>query len=762
MNTVDRQNSDAARLPVTRPLPAGQDNAGLKSIARFAVIIGLQLMYAGFLVYGRKDPFTYPATLTQRGRAVYLPERDLLIYPVGCLVTIALCFGLFALWNRCAASYNDLAAREQFVKRSRTLHLWLLTLGMIVYAGLFFLLQHQYGTPHWRVKAIPLLTLPIAAELAGFFWGLRRRQAATSSQTVTEENIAPTDSEITDIDHVAVQEDGSARQKFAWHFLDIVMPMLLILLIYIPRTDRIEGTVYLAEKFHHWDFFAMAATVGYTHGGALGMDVYSQYGVGWPLTFAALSRFAPLSYGMMFHVAVLYGCVYFISVYVFLRAWLKEAWLAAAGALLAVHLQLFTGLMSLPYSPWRWPSSTILRSPFDIFVLGALLLHRRSGKPIYALLAAAFVGLSILFETDTGIYLTLTFAVYLLLADFRNPRHAIRSFLAQRGAIWAVCGMMTASVVMMGLWVASRGTLFHAGFLRAWLEVFISYPSGISMLPVAHNATGVTLSFLLIGVYLYVVGEGLLIRHHAGVTKMGLMQLCIAVYGLASLILYIGRSHPLNLFHGIVPFCLIATMRLQAWLMPQTRDAVPIRISGARWAVAVPFLILALLFANPNFRIYENLLHSRSGDRSPQQGADVCLFPDSRDVCVPPEQADVALEFRTAAGELKKLSDAGKKVAVISNSDTSLCLAGNIKPFSRYSPVLATIISHTQVNRIEAQLAEKTADYVFLPADDPDSYAQSHGMESLAVSDAWQSLRQVIRLHYTFDHTCGLYNVWRR
>ena len=714
-------------------------------------------MYAGFLIYGRKNSFIYPATLTQRGRAVYLPERDLPIYAVGCVVTIVLCFGLFAFWNRCAASYRETAERARFVQQSRALHTCLLSLGMIVYSLLFFRLMHHYGEAYWRIKVIPLLSLPVVAELAGFFWGLRRRQAAMLDETAVKVATGTLN-----VGAAEAQEDGSSRQKFTWHPLDLVMPLLLILLIYIPRTARLEGTVYLGERFHHWDFFAMAATLGYTRGGALGIEVYSQYGVGWPLTFAALSKFASLSYGMMFHTAIVYGCLYFISVYAFLRGLLKDAWLAAAGTLLAVYLQLFTGLMDFPYTLWRWPSSTILRSPFDIYVLGALLLHWRSGKPVYALLAGALVGLSILFETDTGVYLVLTFAVYLLLADRSHSDRISRSLLARKGALVGASALVMVSIVALGLWMASRGTLFHAGFLRAWLEVFISYPSGISMLPVVGFGIGILLSSLLIGVYLYVIGEGLLVRRAMGETKINLIELCIAVYGSCLLIQYIGRSHPYNLFHGVVPFCLIAAMRLQTWMMPQSRGTILARISVARWTPAVPLLVLALLFMNPNFGIYENLLHSGLENRNSGQVGDSCLFPEIRDVCVPTKQANVALEFQTVAGELKRLADAGKQVAVISNSDTSLCLAGNIKPFNRYSPVLATIISYTQLDKVEAQLAERKVDYVFLPSSDPDSYAQTHNMESLAVYDAWQSIRKVLRAHYTFDHSCGLYDVWRR
>ena len=63
----------------------------------------------------------------------------------------------------------------------------------------------------------------------------------------------------------------------------------------------------------------MAPAIGYLHGGALGTDVFAQYGVGWPTLHAALDSCWQLSYAHVFQVSLIYGCLYFIGIYVFLR-----------------------------------------------------------------------------------------------------------------------------------------------------------------------------------------------------------------------------------------------------------------------------------------------------------------------------------------------------------------------------------------------------------------------------------------------------------
>ena len=69
-----------------------QRNLSLACVVGFGVVVGLQLLYAGFLLLGPKP--IAPGQLeafTRWGRELYRPERDIPLYVSGCAFTIALC-----------------------------------------------------------------------------------------------------------------------------------------------------------------------------------------------------------------------------------------------------------------------------------------------------------------------------------------------------------------------------------------------------------------------------------------------------------------------------------------------------------------------------------------------------------------------------------------------------------------------------------------------------------------------------------------------
>ena len=61
---------------------------------------------------------------------------------------------------------------------------------------------------------------------------------------------------------------------------------------------------------------------------------------------------------------------------------------------------------------WSFPSSTLLRHPMDVWFFIAALRYVRSRRKLWAVLAGVAVGLAIFFETDTGLYLTVTFGAF--------------------------------------------------------------------------------------------------------------------------------------------------------------------------------------------------------------------------------------------------------------------------------------------------------------------------------------------------------------
>src|SRR5262249_48914070 len=155
--------------------------------------------------------------------------------------------------------------------------------------------------------------------------------------------------------------------------------------------------------FHHWDFYFMGPTLGFFHGRALGTDVFSQYGVGWPVLFSWLSAVTPINHATCAGVFVLCGTLYFVLYYLTLRYIARSALVAAALFFVFLNFQLFHGLPDGgSFTMWCWPSSSILRSVFDIGFFAMLALHGRSGHSRWIIASSAMVGVGLLFELDTG------------------------------------------------------------------------------------------------------------------------------------------------------------------------------------------------------------------------------------------------------------------------------------------------------------------------------------------------------------------------
>ena len=231
----------------------------------------------------------------------------------------------------------------------------------------------------------------------------------------------------------------------------------ITLLIYVPDPAHLASRVFQTDGFHHWDPYAVAPALAYGHGAALGTDVYCQYGVGWPLLLAALSCFRPLAYKLAIEMGVLWACLYFTALFLFLWDLLRSRRWAICGVLLAVFLQMFCGT-EVPL--WVSPSSTVMRSAMDVF-FWSCLRHARGGDDRYAYLTGAIVAAAMLFGLDTGLYLLVCHGAYcpalwrLQTDPERQPR--LRGYALRSGATLL-------ATLLLGLVMASRGTLLHGGF----------------------------------------------------------------------------------------------------------------------------------------------------------------------------------------------------------------------------------------------------------------------------------------------------------
>jgi hypothetical protein len=534
---------------------------------------------------------------------------------------------------------------------------------------------------------------------------------------------------------------------------------LIILIVYVPDPSQIVAMAYALDHFHHIDFYAMAPALAFRHGVALGTDFYSQYGVGWPMLLGALSRvFAPLSYTLWVSICVVWGCIYYAMLHTFLRLTVRSAAWATAGLLLAILLQLISGTEGLP--KWLWPSSTMMRYAMDVFLFTGCLIHARSGKASLGLPIGSVAAVAVLLGVDTGLYLLLCLGLYLVAATRlqQRPRHLGR--FAALASVSFVC------VFLAAMAIASRGTLLRPEFWSGWSESLRVYAQGFGHLPIAdtlrESRIASVLLILMLTTYLSAVYRMLQQGARRRLTPEHMVIGLVAVNGLATLLLFIGRSHPYNLMHVSIPFCIVLTS-FAAELTDQAKASAGSGPAATRVVLgALPLACvlgaLTAIIIHPGFRSYPNLLAQGQHRLQGRQAADPDqVFASRRDG--PPTKADRVemASIRRVAAVLRELSDGGRNsVGIIDGVDTSYLVEADLQPRFRYSPVLASLAYKTQLESIIQQLVHDPPAYLLLPAGAPITPS------GLPTTDTYDSIVKVVERLYIKERLVADKVVYRR
>lgn len=729
------------RLSIPPGISPGLYALGLFGPLLLGLGIGVQVLVTAIILIG-PDPGPHAkGQLTYWGFIFYRPERDIPVYLAGLALTVLLILALTWAWNR-RLHRTPSAEAERFIVSSSVL--WAL-------AGLG-------GTASFVVLLIPVRWLASAgpSTFREVLWAVLAIPTLASLLTAVLVLRPGPVSVLERIDFHA------SRRRLLDMALDILTPLFIVAVVYIPGWRHLAGRVFLDEGFYHWSYFAMGPALGYNYGQALGSDAYAYYGVGWPVLFASISPVLPLSFGTMLHVSVIYGCIYFIGVYFLLRLLLQHAVWASIGVFIAMLLQLFSG--TTPDSVlWRVPSSTILRSPMDIWFLIALSLHLRSGRPLWALAAAATLGLAPLFEVDTGFYLAAAFAFYWVFRLRLGPANS--GSTQRRTRVWLplFSSLVAFLVLLLGLIVASRWSLLRQDFWAGWLEGVIKHASGFFLLPLATSPddTAIALFIVMVSVYMAVIGY-LLVKtlHRQHAMDADVVPGCIALYGLLTLVLFVGRSDPANIYHVTIPFSLVSVGvigRIHAFITSYLRrkgSTAPAWQVSPLLTFAIPYVLLAgLLFAllgDPHFRTYPSLLHTVL-KAPPAEG--LCLMREPKDVCgLPSDKRDLIERTQAAIERLRSLTAGSSRVAVLDDRDTLFYLGAGAAPWSRYSPLFPILLTNAQVQEVKRQLLARPPDYVFLRVEEevPEVF-----------KGVWAELRATTQSSFQLVDTAGPFEVWR-
>ena len=685
--------------------PAGTE---LLAPLLLGISAGLQLTLAALVLLGPRRAID-PATLTELGRRFCHPEWDIPIYAGGCVVSLALALVVAAIYRRTAARRAATLGPEEY-RAWRTYALGVLSALAVIGVALFlilllgrFPLPKNTTTPLTGGQAVRLPT-PTALDVAALL-ALAPAMLACAALELRRVRVHLPERRATATAPTAI--------RLGW-MLDAACAVVLVAIVFIPRAwwGNVMSSVMNEEGMYHWNFFVMDPALSWHCGLALGTARDWQYGAGWPLVMGCLAWITPLAYRTMLGIGVIWGCAYYVGVYALLRQVAQRRTLALVGALAAILLQMFNGIKPALVM-WYAPSSTCLRHPLDVFAAIALLQFARSGRRGWALAGGALVGLELLFSPDNGLYLVLglglVIALYLLKARQPGLRGALRPITQTGGAATAVA----AAVLLAGLLVASRGTLFSRAFWTGYLEALIVYPKlGLGQLPLAGVEDGAVLLFALFcATYLLALGWAVTraLRPEPLAAQDALLA-GLAGYGLLQALLFVGRSHPYNIYHVAVPFVLVVVVgaaRL-ASRGPVRRSVLP---------VAALAVVALWLLSNPQFAVYPALLRVGLTD-PPRLGS--YLFPDTADVPVAPEWEHTAAAFRADAADLRHITAGGARAAVLTEQlDTPMYLATGLRPWGRY---VALATSSFTLERVQSEVQRLEADrpqYVVLEVPRP-------------------------------------------
>ena len=536
-----------------------------------------------------------------------------------------------------------------------------------------------------------------------------------------------------------------ARRSLKVNAFDVLFPAAVVAAVFAPAWGRLAGFTYQLDYMLHWDYFAMGPAIAFSHGQALGTDVHVFYGVGWPMLFAALSPVFALSYTHMIAVNVIVTCLYLVGAYVMLRMITHDRAFACAGVLAVLVFHMFAR-SAAPFSPyWGFPSLGIFRWSFDVWAFIALLRFQRTADLRWAAGAGAIVGLAVVFVTDTGMYLAAACAFYWVCSGFpaRSPRHPAKAGLISAG--------VASATVLIGLTIASRGTIVRADFWSGWLENLGATSSGLSLLPIT-TAVGnrVVIAFVLMAAtYLMLVGRALLLTARRRATGPDVMLGALAAYGYLVLLYFVGRSTPYNLVRASIPFAFVLAV-LGAGATRYASQAWPSVARAARVLAVVG--VAAVLVANPVFRSYQRHLAVPGtvlGDALPD--GDICLVEKPEDLCgLGPGFTQSADDVRRMADRLRVLAPSGRRVAVLDQSGPMFHLASGTAPWGRFSPLFHEMFDQAQLDSVKASFRRAPPDVVVIRAE-----------EQALFADVSSQFRALLLGTFVLDSRIGDFEIWR-
>ncbi|MEX2586633.1 MAG: hypothetical protein WD602_01385 [Actinomycetota bacterium] len=721
--------------------------------------MAVQLMLASVLVVDAPAPDV--SRLTDYGAFLFRPEIDVALYLASTVAAVTLILAFTLRLNVRLRSVDPRAA-DGFLLHSLLAQSFTAIAATAASTAIFFSAREYLQTDstipagHFALFGLVAAVCLVAAATGGP-GGTQSKWAARFRRLLQgDERIAP-----------------PALKRSWW---DLATPVGLAAMFYVPSWRQAAGDFFLTESLFHWDYYAMGPTLGFHHGLALGTDVSSMYGVGWPLVFSALFSWVPPSYGRMIQVGSVYACIYLTGIYVLLRLLIRRPLPAAIGTGL-VSLQMLVGMGEVPI--WLFPSLTPMRFAFDVWCFIALAMHQRTRRRLWAAVAGAAAGLAVAFGTDTGLYLGAACGFYWVCTAWMEGRWK------ERFKDLAAFGVTSVGILLAVLTVAGRGRILIADFWLGWLESILEFGGGFAQLPLATVPNTVTVvSFLAIFfAYVTFVGYCVVRLAHGRAGHFEVFNGFLAVYGLLLLMHFLGRSGDYTPARLWIPLALIVIhLAGRTYDHAAARREASTQPAGARrraagWAtsLAAGLLIVSLLLAAPPslivdpVRNYPGLAASQLHGTQPDG---LCLLLNPADLCgLPEDMEQMATEFRAVAGQLRNLADAGMTLAVIDETGSLFYLAADTAPWSRYPRLFVSLHTQHKLAEVVERLRNHPPDYVLtrMPTSVDSAHLQRYPPSMFGLgphphtpyADTWRRLGAVVSERYALESTTGPFELYR-
>ena len=670
-------------------------------------LIGLEVMMTLFVIVPLPSLPAIRSDLLPYALSLFHPEADLKIY-IGSIALSLVISGL--LGCRWFARYGSNTPRSEEMIRRLPASILVLGIGSLLAYALFYKL---YSRLYWQRDKTLSAYVPgsLSTNLAGFllaFFELTLPGLITFLIAFFRARPSPGWRHLDPL--LLMVEVGEPRspERATLHegWCTRVLPYCLIALgiigvLWLPRPQLVAGQSVTGEgemfPFHHWDFFVMGPALAYRHEIPLVVGAYSQYGLGYPMIVNWLSPVLPLSYGNLVWLGSIYACLYFLGLAGLLRS-LTGSWgWAATGVMVAIHLQYFHGIIP-GCTILNHPSSSILRYSMDVWFFWLLLLHLRSGRLIWMPALGATAGLGFLLGIDTGIYLNAVLLFYLGLRVVFGSLARIGPCLGLREELRGagLTLLTSAATIIGGVSLATRRSplSFDHHLLTALFESVLTYTGGMGCLPMVIVSTRTKLGFaIIVGCYLYNLARLIVELIGPGTARRQAFRGCLSAYGLCTMMIFVQRSVPQNLFHVVVPFVILVfdelsglserilrSMRSRATLALTLATGALVLLASCSALWEYPGLLQTIVLGSPD-----------SGTELKRLG--VAGLPANS------EFEAFARDFEGITLRLRELHSSGRRIAVIDEAETRFLLAADLPPWDRFTPLVTALLTRCSLTR---------------------------------------------------------------